>query len=69
MGMRYAYPVKLIVDRDREIFAAIDDGNGDLAVERWRVKLDEAQVYRFDRMAEAGILQPRVGAAGPKEQP
>lgn len=57
MGLGYAYPAELIVDQDRAIFTAIDSGNGDLAVERWRAKLDEAQIYMFDRMAEADHLR------------
>jgi DNA-binding GntR family transcriptional regulator len=61
MGVRYAYPVELILDRDREIFQAIDEGNGDLAAERWRVKLDEAMAYMFERMAERGDARRRPG--------
>ncbi len=44
--------------RDHEIFAAVDAGDGDLAVDRWRAKLDEALAYMVDQLESARHLSP-----------
>jgi DNA-binding GntR family transcriptional regulator len=63
IGIDYAFPIEPILRRDSEIVAAIDDGDGDLAVERWRAKLDEALTYMVDQIGSARHLAPR-GRAG-----
>ena len=61
MGLDYAYPVDAILRDDRAIFAAIDAGDGELAVERWRAKIDAAATYMLGQLPAGG---PRPGARG-----
>jgi hypothetical protein len=41
VGINYAFPIEPIVERNRAILAAIDEGNEELAAQRWREKIDE----------------------------
>ncbi|SDL74830.1 DNA-binding transcriptional regulator, GntR family [Geodermatophilus siccatus] len=50
MGLDYAYPIDAILQDDRAIFEAIDSGNGEVAVERWRVKIDDAATYMLGQL-------------------
>ena len=36
VGINYAFPIEPIVERNRAILAAIDEGNEELAAQRWR---------------------------------
>lgn len=66
VGIQYAFPIEPIVERNRAILAAIDEGDEDLAAQRWREKLDEALAYMLDqveavrdaRRAPAGRARP-----------
>ncbi|SES68132.1 FCD domain-containing protein [Geodermatophilus poikilotrophus] len=50
MGLEYAYPIDAIVRDDRAIFEAIDTGDGEVAVERWRRKIDDAATYMLGQL-------------------
>ena len=50
IGITYAFPIELIVARNRAIAAAIDDGNDELAAQHWREKIDEALAYMLDQV-------------------
>ncbi len=50
MGLDYAYPIDAIVHDDRAIFEAIDTGDGEVAVERWRRKIDDAATYMLGQL-------------------
>jgi DNA-binding GntR family transcriptional regulator len=50
IGINYAFPVAPIVERNRAILAAIDEGNDDLAAQRWREKIDEALAYMLEQV-------------------
>ncbi|WP_222269804.1 FCD domain-containing protein [Modestobacter marinus] len=51
MGLDYAYPIDAILRDDRAIFEAIDSGDGEVAVERWRVKMDDAATYMLKQLS------------------
>jgi DNA-binding GntR family transcriptional regulator len=51
MGLDYAYPIDAMVRDDRAIFEAIDAGDGEVAAERWRVKIDDAATYMLGQLA------------------
>jgi DNA-binding GntR family transcriptional regulator len=51
MGLDYAYPIDAILRDDRAIVEAIDSGDGELAVQRWRVKIDDAATYMLGQLA------------------
>jgi DNA-binding GntR family transcriptional regulator len=63
MGLDYAYPIDAILRDDRAIFEAIDSGDGEVAAERWRVKIDAAASYMLGQLAATrprptGKVQP-----------
>jgi DNA-binding GntR family transcriptional regulator len=51
MGLDYAYPIDAMVRDDRAIFEAIDAGDGEVAAERWRVKIDDAAAYMLGQLS------------------
>ncbi|SNS14640.1 DNA-binding transcriptional regulator, GntR family [Geodermatophilus saharensis] len=51
MGLDYAYPIDAMVRDDRAIFEAIDAGDGEVAAERWRVKIDDAAAYMLRQLS------------------
>jgi DNA-binding GntR family transcriptional regulator len=51
MGLDYAYPIEAMVRDDRAIFEAIDAGDGEIAAERWRVKIDDAAAYMLGQLS------------------
>jgi DNA-binding GntR family transcriptional regulator len=53
MGLDYAYPIEAILREDRGIFSAVDSGDGEGAVERWRTKMDDAGAYMLGQLASA----------------
>jgi DNA-binding GntR family transcriptional regulator len=53
MDVSYAYPIDNILRDDREIFSAIDAGDGDAAVERWRIKMNDAVAYMLGQVGSA----------------
>ncbi|MBP2329211.1 DNA-binding GntR family transcriptional regulator [Kibdelosporangium banguiense] len=50
MGLDYAYPIDDIVRDDQRIFAAIDAGDGEAAVELWRIKMNDAVAYMLAQL-------------------
>jgi DNA-binding GntR family transcriptional regulator len=58
IGIRYAFPIDRTVTRDHQIVAAIDEGNGQLAVECWRTKMDEAVAYMVEQLETAYRRRP-----------
>ncbi len=54
IGIRYAFPTEGIVRRDHELFAAVDAGDLDGAVESWRAKMDESASYMLQLLEDAG---------------
>ena len=55
MGLGYAYPVDDILRDDRLIFAALDAGDGEAAVERWRIKMNDAMAYMLGEVGSAKL--------------
>jgi DNA-binding GntR family transcriptional regulator len=53
MGLGYAYPVDAIVRDDRAIFAAIDNGDSEAAVELWQTKMNDAREYMLGWLTKA----------------
>jgi DNA-binding GntR family transcriptional regulator len=53
IGIQYAFPTEAIVARNRALLAAIDEGNEELAAQRWRKKIDEALAYMLDQVQSA----------------
>lgn len=53
MGLDYAYPIDAILRDNRAIFAAIDDGDSEAAVELWRTKMNDAMEYMLGQLAFA----------------
>jgi DNA-binding GntR family transcriptional regulator len=53
VGINYAFPIEPIVERNRAILAAIDEGNEELAAQRWREKIDEALAYMLEQVEAA----------------
>jgi DNA-binding GntR family transcriptional regulator len=53
IGIQYAFPTEAIVARNRALLAAIDEGNEELAAQRWREKIDEALAYMLDQVQSA----------------
>ncbi|CCH80209.1 hypothetical protein BN12_790038 [Nostocoides japonicum T1-X7] len=60
IGIRYAFPTEGIVRRDHELFAAVDAGDLDGAVESWRAKMDESASY----MLQLSRTPAAVGGSG-----
>jgi DNA-binding GntR family transcriptional regulator/transposase len=50
MGADYAFPIHPILMENRQIFAAIDAGDADAAVEQWRSKMDGAVAYMLRQL-------------------
>ncbi len=67
MGLDYAYPIDAILRDDRAIFEAIDAGDGDVAVERWRTKIDDAATYMLGQLPAARPL-PRSPRGSPTDR-
>ncbi|HWM01047.1 MAG TPA: FCD domain-containing protein [Actinophytocola sp.] len=53
VGINYAFPIEPIVERNRAVLAAIDEGNEELAAQRWREKIDEALAYMLEQVEAA----------------
>jgi DNA-binding GntR family transcriptional regulator len=63
MGLDYAYPIGAILRDDRALLEAIDAGDGGVAVELWRVKMDDAATYMLGQLS---AVRPRpTGRLGP----
>ncbi|CCG02566.1 FCD domain-containing protein [Blastococcus saxobsidens] len=54
MGLDYAYPIDAMVRDDRALFEAIDSGDADAAVHRWRIKIDDAAAYMLGQLPAPG---------------
>lgn len=53
VGINYAFPTEPIVERNRALLAAIDEGDEELAAQRWREKIDEAHAYMLEQVDAA----------------
>jgi DNA-binding GntR family transcriptional regulator len=60
IGIRYAFPIDPIVTRDHQLFATIDEGDRQLAVECWRDKMDESLAYMVEQVEFAYRRRPRA---------
>ena len=49
-GVRYAYPIADIVERDQEIFRALDAGDEAAALDAWRRKSDSSATYMLHQL-------------------
>gem|GEM_PF-2278924 len=50
-GVRYAYPITDIVDRDQEIFRALDAGDEAAALDAWRRKSEGSACYMLHQLS------------------
>jgi DNA-binding GntR family transcriptional regulator len=50
-GVRYAYPITDIVDRDQEIFRALDAGDEAAALDAWRRKSEGSASYMLHQLS------------------
>jgi DNA-binding GntR family transcriptional regulator len=57
IGITYAFPIERIVARNGAILAAIDEGNDDLAAQRWREKIDEALAYMLEQVESVRVAR------------
>jgi FCD domain len=57
IGITYAFPIDPIVERNQAILAAIDEGNDELAAQRWREKIDEALNYMLEQVESLRIAR------------
>jgi DNA-binding GntR family transcriptional regulator/transposase len=57
IGITYAFPIEPIVARNQAILAAIDEGNDELAAQRWREKIDEALAYMLVQVESTRIAR------------
>jgi DNA-binding GntR family transcriptional regulator len=62
VGITYAFPIEPIVTRNKALLAAIDEGNNELAAQRWREKMDEALTYMLEQVDAV-----RVARRGPEQ--
>jgi DNA-binding GntR family transcriptional regulator/transposase len=60
MGLAYAFPSHPILVENRQIFAAIDAGDEDAAVERWRSKMDDAVAYMLRQLQNTRLPYRRL---------
>jgi len=57
IGITYAFPIELVVARNRAITAAIDDGDDELAAQQWRQKIDEALAYMLEQVESLRVTR------------
>jgi hypothetical protein len=67
VGINYAFPVEPIVERNRAILAAIDEGNEDLAAQRWREKMDEVPAYMLEQVEAVHDIRRATEGRSPVE--
>ena len=58
-GLDHGFPIDAILDRDRRIFAAIDTGDEQAAVEQWRAEVDDAAAYVLEHLQRTRPRSPR----------
>jgi DNA-binding GntR family transcriptional regulator len=65
IGINYAFPIEQIVNRNRAILAAIDDGDDELAAQSWREKLDEALAYMLEQVESMRVARRNPELSAP----